>query len=815
MSVLTSFWVRCWVRPRVLPEQIIDKLGVSNRDLCFILPTDAAMDHHALRLLLQQPQWQALFSQRQLILPDGRALSLQRWAGAAGSRLDSRSPDALRQLVESVLDSINAHDPQHDIDLVTVNLFWGRAPDRKASGWRLLLSGTWAESWSGSTALHRLLASMINGRNLMVQFGEPMSVRNLIGDAPDGARATRRVARACRNSFYRQRTALIGPEIAGKHLIESQVLRAHGVRQAMRNDMRTKGLTRKQAIQAAQKCLNEIAADYSHVTVSLLARLFRRIWNRLYDGVELHHLEQLQAVMDDNEIIFVPCHRSHLDYLLLSYVIYDNGYVVPHVAAGVNLNLPVLGRILRKGGAFFIRRSFAGNALYTAVFTRYLGLMMARGHALEYFIEGGRSRTGRLLQPKTGALTMTVRSYLRDPQRPVVFVPVYFGYERVAEGSAYLNELSGKPKEKESVMGLLRALPALRQQFGKVHVSIGAPIQLDDLLKQYTPDWRSKAVEDRPGWLGPMVDDLAQRIMRNINDAAYVTPINLLALVLLATPKQAMLEADLIRQLTLYISMLRSMPYSPLVGITPMKAEEVIAYAERMRWLRRTSHELGDVLGMTEINATQITYFRNNILHLMVLPSAIASCFQNNRQVRTEDIQRLAWRIYPYLSDELFLRWDEVALPGVVDGMVRNMATHGLLVSHDDGNSWVRPAAGSAEAVQLSLLGQLSMQIIERYYLTVALLLKAGSGRISQEALVRQCHLMAQRMSLIYELNSPEFFDQSLFKNFLDLLRSRSVLGVNSEGRLTYTDLLIAVADDAELVLHEQIRNSILQVTHR
>jgi glycerol-3-phosphate O-acyltransferase len=133
----------------------------------------------------------------------------------------------------------------------------------------------------------------------------------------------------------------------------------------------------------------------------------------------------------------------------------------------------------------------------------------------------------------------------------------------------------------------------------------------------------------------------------------------------------------------------------------------------------------------------------------------------------------------------------------------------------ENGGSWRRPPTGSTEAVQLSVLAQVTVQIIERYYLVIAVLLKSGSGRISQDVLESQCQLMAQRMSLLYELSSPEFFDKSLFKNFLDLLRGRNVLGVNAEGRLTFTEMLPAVADDAQLVLHEQIRNSILQVTHR
>lgn len=811
LSPLTSLWVSLWARPRILPEQFVERLGVSGRPVCFVLSSNAAADQEVLRRLLQRPAWRQRLTASSGMIASGEVICLQRWAGTLNNRLDHRLPVKLRKLVASVHGAVLLADASHDVDVVPVSLFWGRAPDKEASWWRLRFGETWADSG----ALHRALAVMINGRNLVVQFGEPASLRSLIGAAADAAQAARRVARACRNLLYRQRVSVIGPEIASKNSIVAQVLRTQAVRQAMRNEMRSKGLTRKQAMQAAQKCVEEIAANYSHVTVSLLARIFKRVWNRLYDGVELHHLDNLQSVVDANEVVYVPCHRSHMDYLLLSYVIYQSGYAIPHIAAGLNLNLPVIGRILRQGGAFFIRRSFAGNALYTTVFTKYLGLMMARGHAIEYFIEGGRSRTGRLLPPKTGALTMTVRSFLRDPKRPVVFVPVYFGYERVVEGNTYINELSGKPKEKESVWGMLKALPALRRRFGKVHVSLGEPIRLDDLLTQYSPEWRGAVVEDKPGWMGALVDDLALRIMRNINSAAYVTPINLLALVLLATPKQAMLEADLTRQLTLYASLLRRAPYSKWVTITEMTAADIVSYAESMGTLRRHSHAMGDVLSMSEQSAVEMTYFRNNILHLMVMPSALASCFLNNRQVRTEDLQRLAWRIYPYVCDELFLRWSEQELTEVVQDILQDFAAHGLLESNDEGASWIRPEVGAAEAVQLSVLGQLSMQIVERYYLAIALLLKAGSGRISQDALEQQCHLMAQRMSLLYELNSPEFFDKSLFKNFLDLLRARGVLGINAEGRLTYTDLLFAVADDAQLVLHEQIRNSILQVTHR
>jgi glycerol-3-phosphate O-acyltransferase len=223
---------------------------------------------------------------------------------------------------------------------------------------------------------------------------------------------------------------------------------------------------------------------------------------------------------------------------------------------------------------------------------------------------------------------------------------------------------------------------------------------------------------------------------------------------------------------------------------------------------------MGDIIQMSEENSVLLTYFRNNVLHLIVMPSVVACCFLNNRSMRTEDVQRLAWRIYPYVRDELFLRWSEDELPLVVIATLEQLANRGLIENSANGSEWNRPATGTAEAVQLSLLAHVTVPILERYYLTISLLLKAGSGRVSQESLENQCQLMAQRMSLLYELNSPEFFDKALFKNFIDLLRARNVVGVNAEGRITYTELLLAVSSDAQLVLHEQIRNSILQVTH-
>jgi glycerol-3-phosphate O-acyltransferase len=802
-------FVALWVRPSVLPDDAAARLGGGRRVIYALEKrslVDVAVLEYACRDQGMPPPLAPLAPQA--ILPHG-ILFLERRAGLFGVRIDRRMPEALRTLTAAA-----AADPGFEADLVPVSLFWGRAPGRERSWFRLLV----AEGWDLGGRTRKVLSLLVNGRNLILLFGEALPLQPSLAETRGLPRGPRRLSRQLRAQFRNQRVATIGPDLSHRRTIVAQVLRTAAVRDAVRGEMQAQGAQRRDALKVARGYAYEIAANYSHWFVTLMYGVLSRLWNRLYDGVELANFSSLEQVAEGSEVVYVPCHRSHMDYLLLSYVVYHKGFAVPHIAAGINLNMPVVGSFLRRGGAFFLRRSFGGNPVYSAVFMKYLSLMMARGHSIEYFIEGGRSRTGRLLQPKTGMLAMTVRSYLRDPGRPIVFVPIYFGYERLVEGRTYIGELSGQPKEKESVLNLLKTIPALRSRFGKVYVSFGEPLPLDPLIEKHAPGWSREpsGTDDRPAWLSPLVREVATGIMTRINAAACVTPINLIGLVLLATPRQSMGEADLARQLELYASLMRQAPYSPRVWVTTIDGAAMIRYGESMGILRRQPHELGDVVFMTEEHSVLTSYFRNNALHLLLMPSLLACAFLSNPSVPRADLQRLARRVYPYVADEYFLRWAEPELPGVVDELLEDLLNHGLLTAAEDRSVWHRPDAESSEAVQLSVLARVTMPILERYYLAMSLLLKAGSGRLSQEALERQCQLMAQRMALLYEINSPEFFDRALFGNFLGLLRERRVLTLTPEEKLAFDPAVLeAIVADAQLVLHEQVRNSILQVVHR
>jgi len=225
-------------------------------------------------------------------------------------------------------------------------------------------------------------------------------------------------------------------------------------------------------------------------------------------------------------------------------------------------------------------------------------------------------------------LAMTVNSYLRDPRRPIVFVPIYFGYEKLIEGDAFINELGGAEKRKESLGGLIRSVRSLSDRFGKVYVNVGRPIDVEAVLDSTVPGWRERprGAGERPPWINDVIDDLGGRIMAEINAAAAVTPISLLALALLATPKQTMGVAELHRQLRVYVELLERFRYSDSVTLPDLTPEAICAHGIDMQLTEITRHELGDVVHMSQKNAVLMTYFRNNVLHLLALPASIACC---------------------------------------------------------------------------------------------------------------------------------------------------------------------------------------------
>ena len=414
---------------------------------------------------------------------------------------------------------------------------------------------------------------------------------------------------------------------------------------------------------------------------------------------------------------------------------------------------------------------------------------------------------------------MTVRAFLRQPTRPVLFQPVYIGYEKLMEGNSYLDELSGKPKAKESIWQLLMGIPrVLRSNYGQVVVNFGEPIRLTDALARHAPDWDGSPVpeEEKPAWLSNTVDALAEQINVNINRAADVNPINLLALALLSTPKHAMGEADLLAQIALSKTLLAELPYSDRVTVTPHPPAQIIAHGEDINVLRRTAHPLGDVLGVEDDEkAVLLSYFRNNVLHLFTAASWIACCFQNTRRMSVNSLLRVGRSVYPFLQAELFLPWNEDEFAERLRRTVDVFVREGLLerVSEDEGGILSRNAGQTDEVFRLRAIGHSLQQAFERYYIAISVLAKNGAGTLSAGELETLCHLAAQRLSLLYAESAPEFFDKSLFRGFIQKLRELRLVWADENGKLTFDERLDQWARDAKFILGRELRHTIEKVS--
>ncbi len=725
-----------------------------------------------------------------------------------GRQDKSGAPPTLERLISAV--SQNAAE---DAQIIPVSVFWGQSPDRESSPWKLLF----ADSWAVTGRLRRLVSILILGRKTRVQFSAPIHLRDLINENKGHELTLRMTQRLLRTHFRNLKTAVIGPDVSHRRNLVKGLLDEPLVKQAILDEAEREKIPVDKAREQALRYGNEIASDYTYSAIRFLEVVLSWFWNKIYDGVKVSHIEGVQDVAQGNEIIYVPCHRSHIDYLLLSYLLFRNGLTPPHVAAGINLNMPVIGSLLRRGGAFFMRRTFKGNPLYTSVFNEYMHTLFTKGFPVEYFVEGGRSRTGRMLQPKTGMLAITLRSFLRNSRMPIVFVPVYIGYERVLEGRTYLGELRGATKKKESIFDIFKVIGALKQRFGQVSVNFGEPIKLAEFLDSEQADWRTQELgpQFRPAWLNETTNRLGERVARHLNEAAAINPVNLVALALLSTQRLALDDQAMARVLDLYLTLLRRVPYSPHTTLPEGDGRALIERVKGMDLLSEQKDALGKILYLDEQNAVLMTYYRNNVLHIFALPSLLASFFQSSSRMTRELLLRYTRALYPYLQSELFIRWSLEELDAVVDQWLEAFVEQGLLRFEND--VFLRPAPSSREFVLLTLLSRAIAQTLQRFYMATSLLLNSGQNTLSAEELEDLCTVMAQRLSILHGLNAPEFFDKSLFRHFIQTLLDLGVLRKDANGKLSYHPLLGELAEGAaKRVLPAEIRLSIRQVAlHR
>ncbi|MBU2880607.1 glycerol-3-phosphate 1-O-acyltransferase PlsB [Psychrosphaera sp. B3R10] len=783
MSIIASvfYWLtRPFIRTKVVIDDSLDLSTLSqNQQISYVLTTDSFTDKLAFEQACREHNLASPFSKLKI-----QFKSFNRTFGVKPIKsIFKNEKTHMRDTLaegQKILQQVELS--QQDVLFVPVMICWGRSPgvERKATDDQNKI-GIWdlVAATIQATPLRKFFIVLFSGRHNFVRISKPVSLQKMVANHGTSVDAAHKLMRVARIHFERQRLVATGPKIMARQAFFNSMLASPALKRALQDEMKTKDISLVEAKKNANKLLHEIAGDYNETYVRFFSRILTWVWNKIYNGIRVHNSDELRELAQKgHEIVYVPCHRSHMDYLLLTYVIYHQGLVPPHIAAGINLNFWPAGPIFRKAGAFFLRRSFKGNKLYSAVFREYLSQLFIKGYPVKYYTEGGRSRTGRLLPPKTGMLAMTIQAMLRGIDRPITLVPVYIGYEHVMEVNTYLKELQGKNKEKESVFAIFKALRNLKN-YGHGDVNFGKPINLNEILNQTEPDWRSLITVDdvvKPKWLTPVVNHTANLVMENINDAAVINTVNLCAMALLTSENHALPRDEMDELIEFYLQLQQAVPYSDKVKLPSLTSSEVIDEAIRLEKVESENDEYGTIIRLDDTNAILMSYYRNNVVHLFAVPSVIAGIILTRRNSTKRDVVEIVSSLIPLLRDEFFMTITDLEL--YIDNTIEYFESHDVIQLNSDGEFLVdRQSDGYS---QLNLLARIMKDTLQRYALTFNRV--AQLDGVQRGELERDCLKLAKRLLKLHDLKAPEYFDKKVISGLVTCIREQKLVKIDEAG---------------------------------
>lgn len=784
------------VKGTTIPSNPIDDLNIDlTKPIVYALPFRSNVD-----LLTLQKQALSLGLPDPLSPLEINGKTLTRYVFIASRpTVMSNDNDVPSESVSLFTELLELHklDSELDVQMIPATVLWGRKPGKEEN------HKPYLQPMNGPQKAKAVMAA---GRDCLVRFSPVVSLRYMADSHGTDSAIAHKLARVARIHFSRQKLAASGPNLPQRQVLFARLMKSPAIEKAIEDEAQSKNISIEKARKEAHDIMDEIAADFSYGLVKNGDRILGWLWTKLYQGLHINNASTVRRLAQDgHEIVYVPCHRSHMDYLLLSYVLYHEGMVPPHIAAGINLNFFPAGPIFRRGGAFFIRRSFKGNKLYSTIFREYLSELFAKGYSVEYFSEGGRSRTGRLLQAKTGMLAMTIQAMLRGLNRPVTLVPVYIGYEHVMEVGTYAKELRGSRKEKENASLVLRTLRKLRN-FGLGYVNFGEPIQLNQYLNEHAPEW-TKDIDrmggSKPQWMNPVVNGLANKMMTHINDAAATNALTLCATALLASRQRALSRDSLINQIECYLKLLKNNPYSNTSTVPTETAEELVDHAISLDKFVIETDTMGDIISLDRSQSILMTYYRNNIIHLFALPSLIAQMIIRQRNVTVEKIQENVAQIYPFLKKELFLSYKEEELNELVVKILNEFIEQKMVCQDGD-----KLEINQSNNQSLVLLGRTITETLQRY--SIAMNLLVADQELGKSDLEQKSQDIAQRLGRLHGINAPEFFDKGVFTAMFNTLKEQQYLDSDGNCDLEKTQqfakLLFALLyPEVKLTIEESI----------
>ncbi len=703
------------------------------------------------------------------------------------------------------LELLNQHalDEKLDAKLIPANLIWGRTPTKERNDLNIgrLIADQESPSW-----LSKFFIVLFLGRDTLVRFSEAFSFRNISDNHGTDEVAAHKFLRVARFHFHRQTVAAKGPRLMHRKQMFTALFANPAIKRIIIDEAKAKKLPEATIKKQALAMMNEIAGDYSVSWVRFGETVLQWLWRRLYSAIKVSNAKKLRELAQEgHEIIYVPCHRSHMDYLLLSSVILHEGMVLPRIAAGINLNFWPAGTIFRKGGAFFIRRSFGGNRLYSTIFREYLGLLFDRGYSVKYYTEGGRSRTGRVLAPKTGMLAMTIQSLLRGIDRPLTLVPVYLGYEHVMEVGTYHKELSGSEKKNESIFSVLKAIKNLRN-YGNGYVNFGEPININDFLNEQVPNWKD-AIDpidpQKPNWLTPTVNVLADQVMENINKNAALNGVALVALILHTTKNKALSQRELETQLDFFLNIQRQAPFSEQLTIPEESGAELLRHVVTLNKVTITKDSFGNLVSLSDTASLEMRYYRNNILHTYILHALICRLLDRHNKINQETLIANVQALMALLKDDLYLYQGSECIAE---------HTLAILTALQADNITKKSKAGFWSLTDnVSLLSQIHTlaecvdESLQRLAIITSLISRLGP--ISKRDLEAKVVAIAKRLSVLNNINAPEFIDKRAQATLINSVREQGYISMNEDGLLVASDTM----DDIKATVINLVDIEVLQ----
>ncbi|RLB25354.1 MAG: hypothetical protein DRG73_02005 [Deltaproteobacteria bacterium] len=470
--------------------------------------------------------------------------------------------------------------------------------------------------------IRKIVLFFRHNRRAFIDFGRPLDVKAYLKSQPP-TRPLHDMAAEIRqmliNSIDKQKRVILGPIMKSRQQIKESVLTDERVTKeinilASDNEKRLKQLKKE-----AGKYFEEIAADYNMTYIQAFVKVLNWFWKKIFEGidVDMDGLERVREWARKGTLIYVPSHKSHIDYLILNYILYNYHMHTPRITAGKNLAFWPMGQIFRKCGAFFIRRSFKGKKLYSEVFQAYIKSLLEEGHPIEFFIEGGRSRNGKLILPKTGFLSILLGAYREGFCKDLIFIPASIIYDRIIEEKSYQKEIAGGLKKKENFRQIIKARRFLKKRYGKIYIRFSHPFSLNEYLSQI-----DSSVKNAPR-------RLAFHLVQSINAISLVTPLSLIATAILANHQRGFHLSELAETVNILLRFIKS--YDVPTASTLVDSAKTIEETLSLLINQKVVDFLEDATGKEETfyyvdedNKIKLEYYKNSIIHFFIPHSFVA-----------------------------------------------------------------------------------------------------------------------------------------------------------------------------------------------